>query len=118
MKYFDSIDAYLAAIPSDNHRSALNNIRQLIHRMFPDVEETISYGLPSFTIRGCHIYFGAFKKHCSFFPGSTFKAFKEELRDFKTSKGTIQFHPEKPIPDHLIIAIIEKRIADASSQKS
>ncbi len=107
------IDAYLAAVP-EPARSALEGLRATIREAAPEAIETISYGVPTFKLHGNLVGFAAFKKHCSFFPmsGSSIEAFQGQLEGFSTSKGTIRFTPDKPIPESLLRDIVAARIAE------
>jgi uncharacterized protein YdhG (YjbR/CyaY superfamily) len=94
------VDAILAALPADQ-RAALEALRRTIAATVPEAEETISYGMPAFRYhRRILVYYAAFKAHCSLFPGSgaVIEAHRRELEGFATSKGTLQFTPEHPIP--------------------
>ncbi|MBI4822218.1 MAG: DUF1801 domain-containing protein [Deltaproteobacteria bacterium] len=106
------IDEYLDKVP-EAQRAALERVRRIIHEVAPEVEETISYRVPTFDLNGHLVGFAAFKEHCSLFPmdGSTVEAFASELGDYETSKGTIQFTLERPLPDTLIRRIVEARLA-------
>ena len=107
-----NIDEYLSGIP-EPARSALQKLRQTIKSVAPKAEEVISYGMPAFKYYGMLVYFAAFKEHCSFFPGSAnVSQFKDELKGFKTSKGTIQFTVEKPLSVSLIKKIVKQRIKE------
>lgn len=107
----EAVDQYLAQLPEDQ-RAALEKLRQTIKKLVPEVEEFISYKMPAYRYHGMLCGFAAFKKHCSYFPwdSKTVEDFKTELKDFKTSAGTIQFTPEKPIPDALLKKILQARI--------
>ena len=107
-------DEYLAGV-SEPARSTLNKVRATIRSVVPpETTEGISYGLPTFEYKGSLVCFGAFTNHCSLFPMSSrvVAAFKDELKDFKTSKGTIQFTVDKPLPAPLIKKIVKARIAE------
>lgn len=108
----NTIELYLASLPKAQQK-ALQNIRQLINKLVPEAEEIISYNMPAYRYHGMLVGFAAFKNHCSVFPwnGSTTEHFKMELIGFKTSKGTIQFTLDKPIPVALLKKIIKFRIA-------
>ena len=93
-------------------KEALVRLRKLIQKSLPEGEEVISYGIPTYKFYGMVASFAAFKNHCSFFPGHTAADFASDLKDFKTSKGTIQFTPDKPVPDDLIVAMIQYRAAE------
>ena len=106
------IDATLAALPADQ-RTALQSLRRTIAAAAPSAEETISYGMPAFRYRGrALVYYAAFKAHCSFFPGAELiESYRDELAGFATSKGTLQFTPERPIPGDLVERIVRERMA-------
>jgi uncharacterized protein YdhG (YjbR/CyaY superfamily) len=107
------VDQYLQNLPEDQ-KEALEKLRQTIKTLVPEVQEYLSYKMPAYNYHGMIGGFAAFKNHCSFFPwdSKTVEQFKDELKDFKTSAGTIQFTPEKPIPDDLLKKIIETRIKE------
>jgi uncharacterized protein YdhG (YjbR/CyaY superfamily) len=105
-----SIDAYLAAVPPDQ-RAALETLRRQIRDAAPDAEECISYGLPTFRLSGALVHFGAAKNHCAFYPHSVIEPFADRLKAYDTSKGTIRFQPENPLPEALVRDIVEYRIA-------
>src|SRR6516225_5333969 len=107
-----SIDEYLAGVPEPG-RSTLNKIRATIRSAVPpEASETISYGIPAFKYKGMLVWFGAFSDHCSLFPGSgIMEAFKDELKRYSISKGTIQFPLDKPLPATLLRKIVKIRVA-------
>jgi uncharacterized protein YdhG (YjbR/CyaY superfamily) len=107
-----TIDEYLANVPPKK-RAALEKLRATIRACAPKAEECISYQIPAFRLNGMLVGFSASAKHCSFFPmnGSTVEAHKDELKDFETSKGTIRFLPEKPLPAALVRKIVKERLA-------
>jgi uncharacterized protein YdhG (YjbR/CyaY superfamily) len=110
----ETIDEYLAGVNAD-HRDALQRIRQTIHAVAPNTEECISYGIPAFRLNGRSlVFFGAWANHCALYPGSsaTLKKFQNELRDFQTSKGTLRFSPDKPVPVALVKKLLKARIAE------
>lgn len=109
-----NVEAYFAGL-SEPARSMLNNVRATIRSVVPpETTETISYGMPTFKYKGSLVCIGAFSEHCSFFPMSArvVVAFKNELKDFKTSKGTIQFTQDKPLSATLIKKLVKARIAE------
>jgi uncharacterized protein YdhG (YjbR/CyaY superfamily) len=112
-----SVDEYLAAVASDEARAALSELRATIRSEVPEAEEVISYGIPTFKLNGFIVSFAAFKNHCSFFPGHTVRDFAGELTGFKTSKGTIQFLPNKPLPEALVRAIVRARVTENLAAK-
>ena len=105
-----SIDEYLAAIPSEPSRRALERLRELIREVAPDAQEVISYGLPGFKRGKSAIWIGAFKKHCSLFAGHHVAEFEDRLAGYKISKGTIQFPPNRPLDDDLVKEIVAARL--------
>ncbi len=113
-----SIDHYLADLPVEV-RVALEKLRYTILSTAPGAVELISYGMPAFKLDGYMLVgFAAFKKHCSLFPwnGHTVEQFKEELKNYTTSKGTIQFTLEKPLPVALVKKIVKTRIQDIKAK--
>lgn len=107
------IDSYLALVP-EKMRPLLIKLRQTIRKAAPQAEELISYGMPAFKYHGILVYFAGFKSHCSFFPGNStlIKEMKEELKSFKTSKGTIQFTLENPLPASLVTRMVKQRVKE------
>ena len=107
-----SIDEYLAGVPEPG-RSTLNKIRAIIRSAVPrEATEVISYRIPAFKYKGMLVWFGAFSDHCSLFPGpGIIQAFKEELKRYSISKGTIQFPLDKKLPATLLRKIVKIRVA-------
>ncbi len=106
-----NIDEYIAAFPPEVQEK-LDKIRATIRKAAPKAEEAISYMIPTFKLHGNLVHFAAFKNHISLFPGSVgIEAFKEELADYETSKGTVQFPLDKRIPYGLITRIVKFRVA-------
>jgi len=105
------IDSYLALAPA-HMRPLLQNMRQTIRKAAPKSEELISYGMPAFRYHGMLVYFAGFKDHCSFFPGnaSLINEMKDELKGFKTSKGTIRFSIDNPLPASLVTKMVKARV--------
>jgi uncharacterized protein YdhG (YjbR/CyaY superfamily) len=113
------IDEYLARVPEPG-RTTLSKVRASIRSAVPrEATEAISYGMPTFKYKGSLLAFGAFKNHCSLFPMSlaVVAAFKKELKDFPTSKGTIHFPLDKPLPAALLKKIVKARIAQNEERK-
>lgn len=106
-----TIDAYLAALSPDK-RAALERLRKTIHAATPRAEECISYGLPAFRLDGkILLWFGAAANHCSLYPGTVIEELTEELEGYETSKGTIRFQPDHPLPATLVRKILKARLA-------
>jgi uncharacterized protein YdhG (YjbR/CyaY superfamily) len=112
------VDEYLAGVP-EPARSTLLKIRAAIRSAVPrEATETISYRIPAFQYKGMLVWFAAFSKHCSLFPGSSvIEAFQNELKGFSTSKGTIHFPTDKPLPTALIKKLVKARVAQNESKK-
>jgi uncharacterized protein YdhG (YjbR/CyaY superfamily) len=113
-----SVDEYLAGVP-ELARSTLNKLQAAIRSAIPpDATEAISYGIPAVKHKGVLLWYAAFSSHCSFFPGaSVIKAFKDELKDFQTSKGTIRFPLDKPVPAALVKKMVNARIAEKEGKE-
>ena len=115
----ETVDEYLAVVP-EPARTTLNRVRAVIRSVAPpEATEVISYGIPTFKYKGMLASFAAFSNHCSLFPGAgpTIE-FKNELKNFQTSKGTIHFAPDKPLPAALIKKLLKSRIAENERKKA
>ncbi|PYV41939.1 MAG: hypothetical protein DMG09_03580 [Acidobacteria bacterium] len=108
-----TIDEYLAAL-SEDKRAALEKLRKTIRAAAPKAEECISYQLAAFRQNGMLVAFGATANHCAFYlmSSSTVEAHKDELKDYDTSKGTIRFQADKPLPVALVRKLVKARIAE------
>ena len=105
-------DAYLAAVPKDA-RDALEKLRKIIRAAAPKATETISYQIPTYKYHGMLVSFAAFKDHCSFFPGAAvIKAYQSKLKPYSTSKGTICFPADKPLPAALVKKLVKARMKE------
>ncbi len=102
-----AIDDYLKSV-APTQRAELEKVVTLVRHLVPDTEEKIAYGVPTFKYKGKNmLHFAAFKDHMSLFPGSQpIAAFADQLKGYKTTKGTIQFTLEKPLPEPLLKDII------------
>src|SRR3954452_24018825 len=97
-----TIDEYITGFP-ENIREKLEALRATIRKAAPTAEEIISYGMPTFYLKGNLVHFAAFKNHIGFYPApSGIESFKEELSLYKTSKGAAQFPIDKPLPLSLV----------------
>ena len=107
-----NVDEYLAGV-SEPARSTLNRVRAAIRSAAPlEATEAISYRMPTFKYKGPLLWFAAFSNHCSLFVGSSvMEAFKNELKDFHTSKGTIRFPVDEPLSAALVKKLVKARIA-------
>jgi uncharacterized protein YdhG (YjbR/CyaY superfamily) len=113
-----NVDDYLAGVP-EPARGTLNKIRAAIRSAVPpEATEAISYGIPAFEYKGPLVWFAAFSNHCSLFPtASVIETFKNELKDFSTSKGTIHFPTDKPLPTALVKKLVKARVTQNESKK-
>jgi uncharacterized protein YdhG (YjbR/CyaY superfamily) len=113
-----TVNEYFATVPQ-SARSKLQELRKAIRSAVPvESTETISYGIPCFKLNGCLVWFAGFANHCSLFPtSSVIAAFKKELKNFHTSKGTIQFPLDKPLPVALVKRLVKARVAQARTTK-
>ena len=116
-----TIDEYLAGVGA-HQQIALEKLRKTIRAAAPKAEECISYRLAAFRQDGMLVAFGATANHCAFYlmSSSTVEAHKDELKDYDTSKGTIRFQADKPLPVALVRKLVKARIAenDGRSKKS
>jgi uncharacterized protein YdhG (YjbR/CyaY superfamily) len=105
-----TFDGYLAAL-SVEKRVALEKLRKAIRSAAPKAEECISYGVPAFRLNGkLLVALAAAANHCSFYPGSTLQGFKADLKGYDTSKGTIRFQPNNPLPTALVRKLVRARM--------
>jgi uncharacterized protein YdhG (YjbR/CyaY superfamily) len=114
-----TVDEYLERVP-EPARTTLNKVRAVIRSAAPpDATESISYGIPTFKYKGMLASFAAFSDHCSLFPGAgpTIE-FKNDLKSFQTSKGTIRFAPNKPLPATLLRKLVKARIRENEHKRA
>ena len=113
-----TVDEYLAGVP-EPARTTLNKIRAAIRSAAPvEATETISYRIPAFKYKGVLVWFAAFSNHCSLFPtASVVEAFKNELKGFSMSKGTIHFPTDKPLPAAVVKKLVKARVAQIESKE-
>jgi uncharacterized protein YdhG (YjbR/CyaY superfamily) len=114
-----NVDEYLASVP-EPARTTLNKVRAAIRSAVPpETTEAISYRIPTFKYKGSLVGFAAFSNHCSLFPmsGAVIKAFKKELKNFHTSKGTIRFPVDQPLSAALLKKLVKARIAEKERKK-
>jgi uncharacterized protein YdhG (YjbR/CyaY superfamily) len=107
-----TVDEYLASLSPDK-RAALRKLRTDIRSAAPRSEECISYGIPGFRLDGrMLVWFGAAARHCAFYPGADpIRTLGAELERYDTSKGTIRFPPDEPLPAALVRKLVKARIA-------
>ena len=114
-----TIDECLASL-NDKQRSALEKLRKAIRAAAPKAEECISYGLAAFRLDGKPLVaFGATEKHCAFYlmSGTTVAAHENELQKYDTSKGTIRFPADKPLPAALVRKLVKARISENAARR-
>jgi uncharacterized protein YdhG (YjbR/CyaY superfamily) len=111
-----TVDEYLAGVP-EPARTTLKKVRETIRSVVPtETTEVISYGVPTFKYKGPVIWYAAFSEHCSLFPtNSVIEKFKEELKPYAISKGTIRFPVDKPFPAALLKKMVKARLAEIES---
>ena len=115
-----AVEAYLARVP-EPARTTLEKVRAAIRSAAPkEATEGISYGMPAFRYKGALVGYAAFKEHCSFFPMSAalLDTMKDDLEGYRTSKGTLQFPMDKPLPAALVKKMVKARVADNENRKA
>jgi uncharacterized protein YdhG (YjbR/CyaY superfamily) len=106
------IDEYIAQFPEDTRRK-LSELRELIRKLAPDAIEKISYGIPTYYLKGNLVHFAGYEKHIGFYPSSSgIDEFKDRLSGYKTSKGTVQFPIDDEIPCELVEDMVRFRIKE------
>jgi uncharacterized protein YdhG (YjbR/CyaY superfamily) len=112
MKEYKNVDEYVASFPEAT-QILLEQLREIVLTTAPDVEERISYGMPSYKWNGILVYFGAYAKHIGFYPtGSSLVVFQDELTSYKRSKGTIQLPLNQALPLDLLTRIVQFRMKE------
>lgn len=110
------IDEYISQFPSEIQEK-LKMLRKAIKEAAPEAEEKIAYRMPAYALNGPLVYFAAFKDHISLFPtGSPMEGFKEDLSEYRTAKGTLQFSLDRPMPYDLIKKIVKFRVAENTNK--
>jgi len=108
---FATVDEYIAAqTPAAQER--MREFRAVIREALPDARETISYGVPTYKMPKGFVSFGAAKRHCALY-GPALDAFPDELAAYKTSKGTVQFPLDQPIPSDLVRRLVQAKFPRA-----
>jgi len=117
-KQIKSIDEYISSFPEDV-QDVLEKLRRVIKEAAPEAQETISYRMPTFKLNGNLVHFAAYKNHIGFYPTpSGIDAFKKDLSPYETSKGTIKFPIDQPIPFALVKKIVKYRVNEVLSKVS
>jgi uncharacterized protein YdhG (YjbR/CyaY superfamily) len=108
----DNIDNYIASFPEET-QELLERLRLTIRKAAPEAQETINYGIPTFTLKGNLVHFAAFKNHIGFYPTpSGIEIFKKDLSAYDGAKGSVKFPIDKPIPFELISRIVKFRVKE------
>jgi uncharacterized protein YdhG (YjbR/CyaY superfamily) len=115
---FRDIDSYHSVFPEEVQEK-LEVLRAAIKQAAPKATEVISYNMPAFRQNGVLVYYAAYKQHIGLYPtGGPIKVFAEELKNYKTSKGAIQFPIDKPIPKTLVKKIVKYRVEEDELKES
>lgn len=113
MKKPNAVLEYIESFPKDTQRR-MKQIRACIKAAAPDAKEDLKWSMPSYSYRRILVMFAGFKNHIGFYPTpSAIKAFAKDLKDFKTSKGAIQFPHDKPLPIALVKKITRYRVKES-----
>jgi uncharacterized protein YdhG (YjbR/CyaY superfamily) len=111
-KRFKTIDEYIGTFPPDVQK-ILEELRETIHEIAPGAQETIQYGIPTFTLNGNLVHFAAFENHIGFYPTpSAIVAFRNELAPYHHAKGSVQFPINEPVPFDLVRRIVQFRVKE------
>jgi len=113
MEKITDVETYMSGL-SEEFRTLLSHVRQIIKRIVPQAEEVMSYGMPAYKYLGMLVYFAAHKKHCAMYPITpvVLAELGDEIKDFQTSKATLQFTPKNPLPDELIEKFVKIRVIE------
>jgi len=112
------VDEHLAALPAAQ-RDLLQHVREVVARVVPDAEETISYGMPAFKGPGrFFVSYAAWQRHCSIYPltDEFLATHQAELEGYGRTKGSLHFTPARPLPDALIEALALTEVARAQER--
>jgi uncharacterized protein YdhG (YjbR/CyaY superfamily) len=116
-RVFATVDEYLSRVPP-TAREALSKIRAAIRSVVPaEAVEVVSYNIPAFKHKKVLVWYAAFSDHCSLFPtASVIEAFQGDLAGFSTSKGTVHFPLDKPMPTALIKKLVKARVSEVEGK--
>jgi uncharacterized protein YdhG (YjbR/CyaY superfamily) len=107
-----TVDEYFASVEDADKRATLQQLRRTIKAALPRAEECISYGMPAVRYDGRVVaWYAAAKNHCAYYPGGIPAEFRDAVKKYDTSKGTIRFQPDKPLPATLVKRLLKARIA-------
>ena len=116
----EEVDRYLQGL-EEPKRSTLQALRRTILEVIPEAQEVISYGVPAFRVEGKTVAgFAAFKAHLSYVPfsGSVLQQLGRELDGYTTTKGSLHFPIDRPLPKELVERLIAVRLAESRSKRS
>jgi uncharacterized protein YdhG (YjbR/CyaY superfamily) len=106
MEKYTTIDEYIKSFPEETQK-ILQQLREDLQQMVPEAKQKISYAIPTFMLNGNLIHFAGYKNHIGLYPGGkAVEALADDLKNYKTSKGTVQFPIDKPLPMDLIKKIV------------
>jgi uncharacterized protein YdhG (YjbR/CyaY superfamily) len=105
-----TVDDYIAS-QTPEVQPRLRELRAIIRAAVPDAAEVISYGMPTYKLGGRRVHFGAAKHHVALY-GSAIDVYADELGDFQTLKGTVQFPLDRPIPEQLVGNLVVGKLLD------
>ena len=112
-----SIDEYIAEFPPGT-RKVLEGLRALIKATAPGATEKISYAIPTFHLNGNLVHFAGYEKHIGFYPGASgIQAFTDDLKPYKSAKGSVQFPLDQPLPTDLIRRMVEFRVEENTGKE-
>lgn len=118
MKNQSSVEEYIATYP-ESVQLQLEQMRKAIRSVFPDAEEVISYGIPTFKQVRNLVHFGGYEKHIGFYPGAAaIKAFSEKIVGYKSAKGSVQFPLNEALPLELVTEICRYRLKLEKEKKA
>jgi len=114
---FKTVDEYISAFPPSTQK-ILKDVRKIIHEAVPQAEDVISYNMPAIKLKSILVYYAAYERHIGFYPtASPIDVFKDQLSDYKFSKGAIQFPIDKPMPFDLITRIVKFRMKEVQEKE-
>lgn len=112
-----TIDQYFSVFPEETIKR-MQELRDLIHKLAPEVKESISYSMPAFKLNNSAlVYFAGYKNHIGLYPTpSGIEEFQKDFSNYKTGKGSIQFPLDQPMPWDLITRIVKFRINETAGK--
>lgn len=110
------VEAYITGFPPDV-QLRLGKVRNAIRRAAPGAEEAMKYGIPTFVLGENLVHFAGYARHIGFYPApSAMREFADDLRDFKCSKGAVQFPHDQPLPLGLIGKMTRFRVREVRAR--